>query len=59
MKLRISTEEENLLTIIGDLRTCGHTGLAESIEQALSSYHSSADKKQKEQQTRIANPWDK
>ncbi len=58
MKLRISTEEENLLTIIGDLRKCGHTGLADSMEQALSSYHATADKNQKEQQTQTSNPWD-
>jgi hypothetical protein len=40
MKLKISTEEENFKTIVNDLRTCGHTGLADSIEQALSSFKS-------------------
>ena len=38
MKLKISTEEDNFLTIIADLRACGHTGLADSIEQAISAY---------------------
>lgn len=28
MKLKISTEEDNFLTIIADLRACGHTGLS-------------------------------
>ena len=55
MKLKISTDEENFVTIIADLRTCGHIGLADSIEQAIGSFK----KKQAESKTPShVNPWD-
>ena len=63
MKLKISTEEDNFLTIIADLRACGHTGLADSIKQAISAYREEAKKRQEEQrqaasQPKSVNPWD-
>ncbi len=63
MKLKISTEEDNFLTIIADLRACGHTGLADSIEQAITAYREEAKKRQEEQrqaasQPKSVNPWD-
>ncbi len=70
MLLKISTEEENFKTIITDLRRCGHTGLADSIEQALNSYkkmantantaatNSSASSVSSKQSSSEQNPWE-
>ena len=55
MKLKISTDEENFVTIIADLRLCGHTGLADSIEQAIESFKK---KKAEPKNQSHVNPWD-
>ena len=60
MKLRISTEEENFVTIVKDLRACGHTGLADSIQQALDSFKTASGRTEETKQTESAhrNPWE-